>query len=331
MTDLIWSGIDWIRFSRVSGLTISQQAVVILDLRSGNLVVQTSRSLFSPLQLHRLSGTKFDLVLMKLPEVYVILVHTLINEDPTRWRRRFWKTQGAAHRILCEDSLATGFWAHRALWARRDEALHDDERGAGGLATFWIPAGKHYLPGAFSSCSFLSSWEITWLPPTPSRQPRNGQTRRCSLGLRRAGKSAIAAASIDAVSHSPSAPTLAAVPMIAACRQIAARTSLAALAAARQLAPPKAASPCATTTATTVRRPTGARRRDCRNGQVNAFGGLFHLEDSSNSQRYLVDTGAAVRVLPHRSTAPLPVLPSLVRTAAVFLPGVQSPKSSLLG
>jgi hypothetical protein len=43
---------------------------------------------------------------------------------------------------------------------------------------------------------------------------------------------------------------------------------------------------------------------DRRRGQVNALGGLIYLQDSSTSQRYLVDTGAAVSVLPHCSKAP---------------------------
>jgi cleavage and polyadenylation specificity factor subunit 1 len=43
---------------------------------------------------------------------------------------------------------------------------------------------------------------------------------------------------------------------------------------------------------------------ECRRGQVNALGGLIYLQDSSTNQRYLVDTGAAVSVLPHSSKSP---------------------------
>jgi hypothetical protein len=42
------------------------------------------------------------------------------------------------------------------------------------------------------------------------------------------------------------------------------------------------------------------RRRE----EVNTLGGLIFLQDSVSEQRFLVDTGAAVSVLPHRSTAP---------------------------
>ena len=41
-----------------------------------------------------------------------------------------------------------------------------------------------------------------------------------------------------------------------------------------------------------------------RRGQINALGGLIYLQDSVTEQRFLVDTGAAVSVLPHRSAAP---------------------------
>jgi hypothetical protein len=34
-------------------------------------------------------------------------------------------------------------------------------------------------------------------------------------------------------------------------------------------------------------------------GQVNALGSLIYLQDSSSKQQFLVDTGAAVSVLPH--------------------------------
>jgi len=42
----------------------------------------------------------------------------------------------------------------------------------------------------------------------------------------------------------------------------------------------------------------GRRRR-----QVNALGGLIFLQDTSSQQKFLVDTGAAVSVFPHRSSA----------------------------
>ncbi len=43
---------------------------------------------------------------------------------------------------------------------------------------------------------------------------------------------------------------------------------------------------------------------DCRHGQINALGGLVFLQDSKTKQKFLVDTGAAVSVLPHTSTEP---------------------------
>jgi cleavage and polyadenylation specificity factor subunit 1 len=44
---------------------------------------------------------------------------------------------------------------------------------------------------------------------------------------------------------------------------------------------------------------------DCRRGQINALGGLVYLQDSKTNQKFLVDTGAAVSVLPHTSGPPL--------------------------
>jgi len=41
-----------------------------------------------------------------------------------------------------------------------------------------------------------------------------------------------------------------------------------------------------------------------RRGQLNALGGLVYLQDSKSHTRYLVDTGAAVSVLPHSSPSP---------------------------
>ncbi len=38
----------------------------------------------------------------------------------------------------------------------------------------------------------------------------------------------------------------------------------------------------------------------CRCGQVNALGGLVYLQDDKSKQKFLVDTGAAVSVLPHK-------------------------------
>ena len=43
---------------------------------------------------------------------------------------------------------------------------------------------------------------------------------------------------------------------------------------------------------------------DCRRGQVNALGGLVFLQDSKTKQNFLVDTGAAVSVLPPTSSEP---------------------------
>jgi hypothetical protein len=42
-----------------------------------------------------------------------------------------------------------------------------------------------------------------------------------------------------------------------------------------------------------------------RHGQLNALGGLVYLQDSKSNTKYLVDTGAAVSVLPHSSPLPL--------------------------
>ena len=42
---------------------------------------------------------------------------------------------------------------------------------------------------------------------------------------------------------------------------------------------------------------------DRRRGQLNALGGLIYLQDSVSNQQFLVDTGAAVSVFPHRSSA----------------------------
>ena len=39
-------------------------------------------------------------------------------------------------------------------------------------------------------------------------------------------------------------------------------------------------------------------------GQVNTLGDLVFLQDTATEQRFLVDTGAAVSVFPHRSSAP---------------------------
>jgi hypothetical protein len=39
-----------------------------------------------------------------------------------------------------------------------------------------------------------------------------------------------------------------------------------------------------------------------RRGQLNALGGLIFLQDLVSKQKFLVDTGAAVSVFPHRST-----------------------------
>jgi len=47
-----------------------------------------------------------------------------------------------------------------------------------------------------------------------------------------------------------------------------------------------------------------------RRGQLNSLGGLIYLQDSQSAQKFLVDTGAAVSVLPHRSSIP-PSGPSL--------------------
>jgi hypothetical protein len=41
-----------------------------------------------------------------------------------------------------------------------------------------------------------------------------------------------------------------------------------------------------------------------RRGQLNALGGLVYLPVSKSNTRYLVDTGAAVSVLPHSSPSP---------------------------
>jgi hypothetical protein len=41
-----------------------------------------------------------------------------------------------------------------------------------------------------------------------------------------------------------------------------------------------------------------------RREQINALGGLVYLQDTKTSQKFLVDTGAAVSVLPHTSRQP---------------------------
>ena len=43
---------------------------------------------------------------------------------------------------------------------------------------------------------------------------------------------------------------------------------------------------------------------ESRRGQVNALGGLVYLQESGTNQKFLVDTGAAVSVLPHSSRTP---------------------------
>jgi hypothetical protein len=43
---------------------------------------------------------------------------------------------------------------------------------------------------------------------------------------------------------------------------------------------------------------------DSRRGQINALGGLVYLHDSETKQKFLVDTGAAVSVLPHQLQKP---------------------------
>ncbi len=44
---------------------------------------------------------------------------------------------------------------------------------------------------------------------------------------------------------------------------------------------------------------------ECRRGQINALGGgLFYLHDSKTKEKFWVDTGAAVSVLPHTSQKP---------------------------
>jgi hypothetical protein len=40
-----------------------------------------------------------------------------------------------------------------------------------------------------------------------------------------------------------------------------------------------------------------------RRGQLNALGGLIFLQDSISKKQFLVDTGAAASVFPHRSSA----------------------------
>jgi hypothetical protein len=43
---------------------------------------------------------------------------------------------------------------------------------------------------------------------------------------------------------------------------------------------------------------------NCRRGQINALGGLVYLHDNKTKEKFLVDTGAAVSVLPHTSKEP---------------------------
>ena len=65
-----------------------------------------------------------------------------------------------------------------------------------------------------------------------------------------------------------------------------------------------------------------------RHGQLNALGGLVYLQDSSSEQRFLVDTGAAVSVFPHRSSA-APSGPPLTGADGRSIPSWGSIKKTL--
>jgi hypothetical protein len=58
-----------------------------------------------------------------------------------------------------------------------------------------------------------------------------------------------------------------------------------------------------------------------RRGQLNALGGLVYLQDDKSKQKFLVDTGAAVSVLPHKETVFPPVQHSQVLMAKPFRRG----------
>ena len=65
---------------------------------------------------------------------------------------------------------------------------------------------------------------------------------------------------------------------------------------------------------------------DCRRGQMNALGGLVYLHDSKTKEKFLVDTGAAVSVLPHTSKDPSTGPPSPEPMENPFRHGVRSRK-----
>jgi hypothetical protein len=51
------------------------------------------------------------------------------------------------------------------------------------------------------------------------------------------------------------------------------------------------------------------RKLDRRRVQINALGGLAYLQDAKSKQKFLVDTGAAVSVMPHTSRSPSSGIP----------------------
>ncbi len=54
-------------------------------------------------------------------------------------------------------------------------------------------------------------------------------------------------------------------------------------------------------------------------GQINALGGLVYLQDDKSKQKFLVDTGATVSVLPHKETA-VPSGPALAGADGKTIP-----------
>ncbi len=59
------------------------------------------------------------------------------------------------------------------------------------------------------------------------------------------------------------------------------------------------------------------RRREL----ICALGGLVYLQDANSKQNFLVDTGAAVSVFPHKSNSPSPDRSWQERTESRFLHG----------
>ncbi len=70
------------------------------------------------------------------------------------------------------------------------------------------------------------------------------------------------------------------------------------------------------------------RKLGRRRGQVNALGGLVYLQDDNSKHTFLVDTGAAVSVLPHKEAA-APSGPPLAGADGKTIPSWESVTCSL--